>query len=199
MEKNVKTTTYSGFYQKYKKCSTQKTSKFCKNIAGGPKRSIVRFSLCGYPYTRTLERKVFRLPLIVKNVMVSRDDLSPYIKEVAEENDYLKKPRKTLISSYFGTNHFVISNMVKFYLKTGLVVTQIYEFIEFHPEACFKELAEEIVETRRKGDCNPDLLVLALTKKLTGCVKILFLNLFIAGSSLYSLSLPKKSSHRSIT
>ena len=70
--------------------------------------------------------------------MVSRDDLSPYMKEVAEKNDYLKKPSKTLISSYFGTNHFVSSYMLKFYLETGLVVTRIYEFIEFYPEACFK-------------------------------------------------------------
>ena len=99
------------------------------------------------------------------------------MKEVAEENDYLKKPRKTLISSYFGTNHFVSSNMLKFYLEMGLVVTQIYEFIEFYPEACFKELAEEIVETRRKGDRDPDLQVVALTKKLIGMSKFFILEL----------------------
>ena len=102
--------------------------------------------------------------MIIKNVMVSRDDLSPYMKQVTEENDYLKKPRKTLISSYFGIKYFVRYNMLKFYLKMGLVVARIYEFIEFYPEACFKELAEEIVETRRKGDRNPDLQVVALTK-----------------------------------
>ena len=103
--------------------------------------------------------------------MVSRDDLSPYMKEVAEENDYLKKPRKTLISSYFEIKHFVSSDMLKFYLKMGLVVTQIYEFIEFYPKACFEKLAEEIVETRRKGDRDPDLQVVALTKKLIGMLK----------------------------
>ena len=117
--------------------------------------------------------------MIIKNVMVSRNDLSPYLKEVAEENDYLKKPRKTLISSYFGIKHFVSSNKLKFYLEMGLVVIRIYEFIEFYPEVCFKELAEEIVETRRKGDRDPDLQVVALTKKLIGMLKILFLNLFI--------------------
>ena len=47
--------------------------------------------------------------MIIKNVMVSRDDLSPYMKEVAEENDYLKKPRKTLINSYLRLNHAVSS------------------------------------------------------------------------------------------
>ena len=73
--------------------------------------------------------------------------------------------------------------MLKFYLKNlemGLVVTRIYEFIEFHPEACFKELAEEIVETRRKGDRDPDLQMVALTKKLIGMLIFLFLYLFIA-------------------
>ena len=127
-----------------------------------------------------LKEKYSDFPMIIKNVMVSRNDQSPYMKEVAEKNDYLKKPRKTLISSYFGINHFVSSNMPKFYLKMGLVVTRIYEFIEFYLEACFKELAEEFVETRRKRDRNPDLQVVALTKKLIGMSKFLFLNLFIA-------------------
>ena len=54
-----------------------------------------------------------------------------------------------------------------------LVVTRIYAFIEFYPEACFKKLAEEIVETNRKGDRDPDLQVLALTKKLIGTLKFL--------------------------
>ena len=53
--------------------------------------------------------------MIIINVTVSRNDLSPYMKEVAEENDYLKILRKTLISSYVGTNHFVSSKMLKFY------------------------------------------------------------------------------------
>ena len=70
--------------------------------------------------------------------------------------------------------------MLKFYLEMELVVIRTYEFIEFYPEACFKELAEEIVETRRKGDRDPDLQVVALTKKLIGMSKFLFLNLLIA-------------------
>ena len=59
----------------------------------------------------------------------------------------------------------------------GLVVTRIYEFIEFYPEECFKELAEEIVETRRKGDRDSDLQVVALTKKLIGMSKFFILEL----------------------
>ena len=70
--------------------------------------------------------------------------------------------------------------MLKFYLEMGLVVTRIYEFIEFYPEACFKKLAEKIVETRRKGDRDPDLQMVALTKKLVGMLKFLSLNLFKA-------------------
>ena len=68
-----------------------------------------------------------------------------------------------------------------------MVVTRIYEFIEFYPEACFEELAEEIMETRRKGDRKPDLQVVALTKKLISMLKILFLNLFIAVALQFSV------------
>ena len=74
--------------------------------------------------------------------------------------------------------------MLKFYLKMGLVVTRIYEFIEFYPEACFKELAEEIVETRKKRDRDPDLQVVALTKKLIG--KLRFYSRTCLLQSLYN-------------
>ena len=180
IEKNVETTPYSGFCKKYKSVQPKKQLNFEKILRGVQNDQLYGILFVDIHTPEHLKEKYSDFPMIIKNVMVSRDDLSPYMKEVAEKNDYLKKPRKTLISSYFGTNHFVSSNMLKFYLEMGLVVTRIYEFIEFYPEAYFKELAEEIVETRRKGDRDPDLQVVALTKKLIGISKFLFLNLFIA-------------------
>ena len=170
----------AAFLKNIKSVQPKKQVNFQKLLQGVQNDQLYGFLFEDTHTPEHLKEKCSDFPMIIKNVRVSRDDLSLYMKEFAEENDYLKKPRKTLVSSYFGTNHFVSSNMLNFYLEMGLVVTQIYEFIEFYPEACFKELAEEIVETRRKGDRDPDLQVVALTKKLIGMLKFLFLNLFIA-------------------
>ena len=41
----------AAFVKNIKSVQPKKQLSFEKNIAGGPKRSIVRFSLCGYSYT----------------------------------------------------------------------------------------------------------------------------------------------------
>ena len=63
--------------------------------------------------------------------------------------------------------------MLKYYLEMGLVVTRIYKLRESYPNVWFKKLVEEIVETRRKGDWDPDLQLVELTKKLICRLKFL--------------------------
>ena len=184
-KKMLKQPHIAAFVKNIKSVQPKKQLNFEKILRGVQNDQLYGFLFVDIHTPEHLKEKYSDFPMIIKNVMVSRDDLSPYMKEVAEENDYLKKPRKTLISSYFGTNHFVSSNMLKFYLEMGLVVTRIYEFIEFYPEACFKELAEEIVETRRKGDRDPDLQVVALTKKLIGMSKFFILELVYSSRLIF--------------
>ena len=76
--------------------------------------------------------------------------------------------------------------MAEFYLNLGLKISRIYEFIEFHSQKCFKTLANEIVNSRKKADLDKSKTVIALTKKLTG-------------NSLYSASLLNKEKHLNIT
>ena len=187
-KKMLKQPHIAAFVKNIKSVQPKKQLNFEKILRGVQNDQLYGFLFVDIHTPEHLKEKYSDFPMIIKNVMVSRDDLSPYMKEVAEENDYLKKPRKTLISSYFGTNHFVSSNMLKFYLEMGLVVTRIYEFIEFYPEACFKELAEEIVETRRKGDRDPDLQVVALTKKLIGMSKFFILELVYSSRLIFLLN-----------
>ena len=54
----------------------------------------------------------------------------------------------------------------------GLIVTRIYELIEFYSEVRFKVLTEKFVETRRKGDRDAKLQVVALTKTTNKHVEI---------------------------
>ena len=125
-------------------------------------------------------------PLIIKNTMVSREDIGDYMRGVAEKHGFLKKPKRALICSHFGKEVLITSEMGKFYLEKGLKITKIYEFIEFHPQKCFEDLGNRICDARRLGDLNPHSQIAALTAKLQG-------------NSLYSATLINKDKHRVVT
>ena len=42
---------------------------------------------------------------VIKNTNISREDISFYMHMVAEQHDLLKKPKKYLISNYFGKKY----------------------------------------------------------------------------------------------
>ena len=107
------------------------------------------------------------------------------MRTYAEEN-ILRKPRRMLIGSYFGKEVLINTALAKWYLSHGLEITQIHEFIQFHPERCFLNLAERIANARKEADNYPSKQILALTRKLTG-------------NSLYSATLFHKEKHRNLT
>ena len=65
-------------------------------------------------------------PLIIKNTMVSHEDIGDYMRGVAEKHGCLKKPKRALICSHFGKEVLITSEMGKFYLEKGLKITRIY-------------------------------------------------------------------------
>ena len=56
---------------------------------------------------------------IFKNVDVGRDDVGPLTAGLCEKYGYLKKPAKTLISSYFGKNVLLTTNQIIWYKQHG--------------------------------------------------------------------------------
>ncbi len=90
------------------------------------------------------------------------------MKEVAERNDMMRKPRRMLVSSYYLEKGMIITTMFNFLIELGLEVTKIYSFIEYEPQRCFQHFVDPVVEARREGDKNPDSRVVADTMKLLG-------------------------------
>ena len=106
-------------------------------------------------HTPTELRPVFAdHSLIIKNTMVSCEDIEDYMRGVAEKHGFLKKPKRALICSHFGKEVLITSEMGKFYWEKGLTITRNYEFIEFHPKKCFEDLGNRICDARRLGDLN---------------------------------------------
>ena len=49
-----------------------------------------------------------------------------------------------------------------------MVVTKIYQVVEFTPHRCFQEFVKEVSDGRRLGDAHPDKALIGDTKKVEG-------------------------------
>ena len=175
------------FLLKTLKCVQPKHQlSFEKIVKGIKNKKLFGFLIVDIHTPEDLKHFCRDLHPIIKNINISREDIGVYMQKVAEQHDLLKKPKKYLISSYFGKEILINTEMAKFYLNLGLKITRIYEFIQFHAQKCFQTLANEIVNSRREADLDKSKTVIALTNKLTG-------------NSLYSASLLNKEKHQNIT
>ena len=53
-------------------------------------------------------------------------------------------------------------------MEHGLVVTTIYQVLQYWPDSCFAQFGEDVSNARRAGDRDPDKAVIADTMKLLG-------------------------------
>ena len=60
----------------------------------------------------------------------------------------------------------VTSDIVRFWLEEGVVVTKCRQLIEYMPQACMKETIEELVDLRRLGDTDPSRAIIAAAAKI---------------------------------
>ena len=105
---------------------------------------------------------------IFKNATVTRDDIGPFMRQYAEENDIMSTPRRMLVGSYHGKKILLSTPLLQWYLAHGLVVDHVYQIVEYHREACFRQFGESVSTARRAGDADPDKAIIADTMKLLG-------------------------------
>ena len=108
------------------------------------------------------------LPPIFKNTMVGRDDIGEKMRAYAEAHHLLTRPRRTLISSYFGEEILLSTPLLRWYMSKGLVVDDVQQIIEYEPRACFKAFGESVTKARIDGDKSASCSILAETMKLLG-------------------------------
>ena len=105
---------------------------------------------------------------IFKNATVTLDDIGPYMRQYAEENDIMSTPRRMLIGSYRGEKILLATPLLRWYLAHGLVVDRVYQIVEYSPKPCFRDFVESVSASRRAGDEDPDKAIIADTMKLLG-------------------------------
>ena len=57
-----------------------------------------------------------------------------------------------MVQKINGTEILLITPLLKWYLEHGLVVTKVYEVIQFKPIRCFKEFTDQVSRDRRSGE-----------------------------------------------
>ena len=105
---------------------------------------------------------------IFKHARVGREQTGARMREWLERNDLLLSPQPTLIGSTFGEKILLLTPLLSWYLKHGLVVDRTYRVIEFLGVRTFDRFGESVSEARRQGDVDPDKQLLAETSKLVG-------------------------------
>lgn len=123
---------------------------------------------CDIQVPDELKPKFAEMCPIFKNTMIAREDIGEFMKEFAEANHIMPQPRRSLIGSYFGAKILLATPLVKWYLEHGLIITRIYQVVEYTPVACFQPFGEAVSDARRAGDADPNKAIIADTMKLVG-------------------------------
>ena len=75
---------------------------------------------------------------------------------------------KKLVGSMFGKKMLFPTELLKWYLEHGLIVSNITYAVRYIRKAPFQEFAEQVSRERRAGDANPDHKVRGEMMKLNG-------------------------------
>ena len=105
-------------------------------------------------------------PPIFKNTVFSRKDIGTLMREYAEKENIMAQPRRMVLSSFTLTDGTIITSLLLFYLKLGLVCKKIHRFVQYTPRKCFNNFVQSAVEARHQRDENPNSSVAAETMKL---------------------------------
>ena len=123
---------------------------------------------------------------IFKHAEVGREHVGKRLQELLIAQKVLSRPRASLIGSMFGKRILLFSELLKWYLDHGLILDEIYQAIQFRPNATFKRFGDSVSDARRQGDVDPSKQLLADTNKLIG-------------NSSYGKLITNKDKHRKIS
>ena len=117
---------------------------------------------------------------------VPYDLMGDHMQNFVEKANLSKKPRRLLVGGMAAEKILLATPLLKWYMEKGLVVTNVYQAIEYVPERCFKSFQEKVCTARRSGDDDISKAIIADTFKLIG-------------NSGYGSLIMDKEKHRNIT
>ena len=73
-----------------------------------------------------------------------------------------------LISSFKLDRGPIFTPLLLFYLEKGVILRDVFWFLQYTPHRCFQSFVQNVVDARREGDRNKESTVVAETMKLIG-------------------------------
>ncbi len=119
------------------------------------------------------------------NMDIPFDIIGEHMQAHALTHGLSQRPRRLLVSGLKARQILLATPLLKWYLEHGLIVTKIYQVVEFRENVCFGKFVDEVSNARRAGDSSPDLAIIADTMKLIG-------------NSAYGSMIMDKTKHRKI-
>lgn len=110
--------------------------------------------VCDVRVPREKEHFFAEFPPIFKHAEISRNDIGDFMRGFCEENNLLIKPRTSLIASYFGENKLFSSDLLRWYMRHGLIISNVKMVIDWVTggENIFSEFCDFISTQRRAAD-----------------------------------------------
>ena len=99
---------------------------------------------------------------------IAFDDIGAHMQAHIREYHFSDQPRRLLVGGMKARQILLATPLLQWYLKHGLVVTKIYQVVEFQQQRCFREFVKEVSDARRQGDTDQDTAIIADTMKVIG-------------------------------
>ena len=148
-------------YTHFRKCLTQ--DQIILYIQDG---HLFGFVECDTEAPDHLRDHFSEITLIFKNVDVCLDDVGECMQQYAKDHPIIDVPQHLLVASHFGEKIRLQTPHVQWYLEHGLVITHIYNIVEYIPNAAFSSFMTQIAQCRLEGDRNKDKALIAEMSKL---------------------------------
>ena len=131
-------------------------------------KQLYGFVVCDIHVPNHLKEYFDEFPPLFKNTKVSIDDIGETMANFAKKHGFMKKPVRMLIGSFYAEKQLIHTKLLYLYLDLGLVITKIYEIIQYKGAKVFTDFCQNVCNARRKADMNPEDELIGQTWKLIG-------------------------------
>ena len=95
--------------------------------------------------------------------------IGSHMQEIAKELELSEKPRRLLVSGMRARKILIASPLLKWYINHGLIVTRVYQCIQFDSGCkAFEKFTNHVSNCRREADIDPSQTIKGETQKLIG-------------------------------
>ena len=116
---------------------------------------------------------------------ISYDLLSPHMQDFVKVREWSMSTQKALVGAAAATNILLHSELLRWYLSEGMVVSAVHKTYRYKKKVIFGDFVEQATDSRRRGDSDPSLTLHANMAKLSV-------------NSVYGKTITNKENHKNV-